>query len=64
MKTLITGASGLIGSNLQSFLSQKGHSVESLRWRVSGSQNGDNAAAKLEEGKFDAIVHLAGPKYC
>ncbi|MGV3527150.1 MAG: TIGR01777 family oxidoreductase [Candidatus Sericytochromatia bacterium] len=66
MKILITGASGLIGSALRTFLSTGGHSVSSLSRRPDPARNvigWDPAKGQLDasalEG-FDAVIHLAG----
>lgn len=62
MRILITGASGLVGSQLKHFLSAGGHEVKTLgrsnadiRWNI---ERGLLDVAQLEG--FDAIVHLAG----
>lgn len=52
LKFLITGASGLVGSNLSAFLSSGGHSVETLSIK-------DEKIDK-DLGSYDCIVHLAG----
>ncbi len=57
LKFLITGASGLVGSNLSSFLTSGGHEVDKLlrpkEW------DGETRLDK-DLGKYDCIVHLAG----
>ena len=58
MKILITGASGLIGSQLSSLLSSKGDTVIPCRLR-SDSQVIELTQI-LDEQRIDAIIHLAG----
>jgi uncharacterized protein len=66
MKVAVTGSSGLIGSALCTYITQKGHEVlRIVRKKTSTAQdifwNTENG--KLEEEKLegvDAIVHLAG----
>ncbi len=59
MRILVTGASGLVGSQLGPFLTTGGHSVVALRrgsdWDL---RRGYVDEAALEG--FDAVVHLAG----
>ncbi len=58
MKVLITGASGLIGSHLSSFLSTNGHTVFPLSLR--GEKRNKELLSLLNNEAFDAVVHLAG----
>jgi uncharacterized protein len=66
MKVAVTGSSGLIGSALCTYITQKGHEVlRIVRKKTSDAEeifwNKENG--KLEEDKLeavDAIVHLAG----
>jgi uncharacterized protein len=62
MRILITGATGLVGSELKSVLAAGGHEVKTLgrgkadiHWNV---ERGQLNPAELEG--FDAVVHLAG----
>ena len=62
---LISGASGLIGSQLAAFLTGGGHRVAALTRSPSepGDVVWDPAAGELDPAKlagFDAVVHLAG----
>jgi uncharacterized protein (TIGR01777 family) len=66
MRVLITGASGLVGSHLASFLAQKGDQVFSLVRstpknpnEISWDPKNQKIDPKSLEG-FDAIIHLAG----
>lgn len=64
---LVSGSSGLIGSELISFLRQAGHEVISLK-RGEGSSSNETIYWHPEEGSiepallegFDAVIHLAG----
>lgn len=67
MKILITGATGLVGTELQSLLKRKGHEITVLTRSKPGSpqkaatwnpSTGDIESDKL--GGHDAVVHLAG----
>ncbi len=68
MKTLISGASGLVGTHLIPTLKAKGHEVYKLVRKTPKSSDeiqwdaekgfGETEQAKLEN--FDAVVHLAG----
>ncbi len=70
MRILVTGASGLVGRALGSFLSTGGHEVVPLARGGSargGSKSGgpswDPARGEIDRGAlegFDAVVHLAG----
>jgi len=65
MRTLITGASGLIGSALVESLHAKGHTIRCLqrntRESSSGIWNRDVFSRKDNEvASFDTIIHLAG----
>ena len=66
MNILISGSTGLVGSNLGYSLSQKGHRIVHLVRRKPVSENQaywDPAGATLETGGLegiDAVVHLAG----
>ncbi len=67
MKVLITGASGLVGTDLQAFLTTGGHEVFSLSRKPSSEEDKrfhwDPASGEIEKDKlegFDAVVHLAG----
>ncbi len=62
MRILITGASGLVGRELKSFLSAGGHEVKTLgRTRADIIWNVErNALSTADLEGFDAIVHLAG----
>lgn len=63
MRILITGASGLVGTELKNFLTAGGHEVKTLgrgssadiQWNI---ERGQLDADSLEG--FDAVVHLAG----
>ncbi len=59
MKILLTGASGLVGTELSSFLTTGGHETNALRH----GRDWDPETGRLDEGaveNVDAIVHLAG----
>jgi len=58
MKILITGASGLIGSKLNSFLTEKGHTVISFRLRSNSNEN--ELLQVLDAQAVDAIINLSG----
>lgn len=66
MNILITGSTGLVGSNLSRSLSQKGHTTTHLVRKKPVSKNQvywDPALAVLDSGRLeglDAVVHLAG----
>ena len=65
MKVAVTGASGLIGSELVAELGRRGHGVTRLVRREAGPGEAawDPAAGTVEAGKLeghDAVVHLAG----
>lgn len=67
MKILISGATGLIGKALRSFLTTGGHEVVSLvRRDVTNAANEihwNPDAGELDDSKlkgFDAVIHLAG----
>lgn len=66
MKILITGATGMIGSQLTAFLQGGGHTVHRLTRGQPASDTDiqwDPAASVLDPAKlegFDAVVHLAG----
>lgn len=53
MKTIITGASGFVGRNLEEYLKERRYEVRKLSLR---NHNWYNHL----DGEFDAIVHLAG----
>lgn len=65
MRTLITGASGLIGSALVQSLHAKGHSIRCLQ-RNKNKQNPEFWNTDVftldgnEEQPFDTVIHLAG----
>jgi len=59
MRILVTGATGLVGSSVVSFLTTGGHDVVRLRRGLTW----DPAAARLDPQVFtgvDAVIHLAG----
>jgi len=67
MKILITGSTGLIGTNLIPLLTGKGHEVTRLTRSSSGGSRGvvywDPDSGEIEAGKLEghtAVVHLAG----
>jgi NAD dependent epimerase/dehydratase family enzyme len=57
MRVLVSGSSGLVGSELSNFLIRSGH--EPVALRRSGAGSGNFWDFKNLEG-FDAVVHLAG----
>ena len=59
MKILMTGASGLVGSQLGAFLTTGGHSVVPLRRGEDWDPQRECVDEAALEG-FDAVVHLAG----
>lgn len=66
LRVLVTGASGLVGRNLVSFLESGGHEVHRLS-RSKASRPGEiefdpdkGAAHPSEMEGFDAVIHLAG----
>ncbi len=63
MKVLVTGASGMVGRNLISYLEEKGFGpipTDLSGWEVSGDLlNRDFVFKKLASLEFDAIIHLA-----
>lgn len=66
MNILITGSTGLIGTNLSAFLAQKNHRIIHMVRKTPVSENQifwDPNTAKLDAGSLegiDAVVHLAG----
>jgi hypothetical protein len=68
MKILISGSSGLVGSELISFLEHQGHDTTSLIRSQSKKPSRSSIQADLINGEinadelegFDAIIHLAG----
>ena len=58
MKILITGASGLIGSKLNFFLTEKGHTV--IPFRLRSNSNEKDLLQVLNAQAVDAIIHLSG----
>ena len=68
MKVLVSGASGLVGTELTSFLKSGGHTVAGLTRSPDKHENavawdpadGTIDDAAIENGGFDAVVHLAG----
>jgi nucleoside-diphosphate-sugar epimerase len=63
LKVLVTGASGMVGRNLVSYLNEKGYATiptDLNGWDVSGDLlDRDFIFKKLASLDFDAIVHLA-----
>lgn len=63
LKILISGSSGLVGSELSAFLAAAGHQVTALKRKALNSSdsvlNYKTAEARNLEG-FDVIIHLAG----
>ena len=63
MKALVTGASGMVGRNLVSYLEQKGVGViptDLAGWEVSGDLlDRDFVFGRLASLDFDAIIHMA-----
>ncbi|MDA4124516.1 MAG: NAD(P)-dependent oxidoreductase [Thaumarchaeota archaeon] len=63
MKVLITGASGMVGRNLVSYLTEKGFEpipTDLSGWEVSGDiLDRDFVFKKLASLEFEAIIHLA-----
>jgi uncharacterized protein (TIGR01777 family) len=66
MRILVTGASGLLGTALQSFLSTGGHEVIALSRAIrsrAGVRHWDPESGSIDISVFegiDAVVHLAG----
>jgi len=64
MRTLITGASGLVGSALLESLHAKGHKLHSLRHNAKPSASGmwspEAFAVDEDDEPFTAVIHLAG----
>lgn len=64
MNILLTGASGLVGTALQTWLAGAGHRVVSLRrGGGAGQPSWDPAAGRIDlapAGPLDAVIHLAG----
>jgi uncharacterized protein (TIGR01777 family) len=67
MKIILTGASGLIGSALRSFLMENGHEITALvRSKLNGTaeeiywEPNSGILDKTKVEGFDAVVHLAG----
>lgn len=63
MRILITGASGLVGSNLSAFLTTGGHTVAPLSRSGGRGPTWDPAAGTIDRAAlegFDGVVHLAG----
>jgi nucleoside-diphosphate-sugar epimerase len=63
MKVLVTGASGMVGTNLLGYFKSKGVEVvptDLAGWEVSGDLlDRDFVFKKLQSLEFDAIIHLA-----
>jgi CDP-paratose synthetase len=57
MKLLLTGATGFIGTNLQSRLQKDGHDVMTLG--RSFNNNAQEITAFMTKEKFDGVIHLA-----
>ena len=60
MNILITGASGLIGSKLNSFLTENGHNVIPFRLRSNSNSSENELVQLLDTRAIDAVIHLAG----
>jgi len=63
MKTLITGASGLVGNALVDYLFKNGHSIQCLKRNADPNNNTFWATQSIPaktESTFDAVIHLAG----
>ncbi len=64
MRILISGATGLIGSELIPYLSQRGHAIQRLvRGSATGDVRWDPDRGTIEREKLtniDAVIHLAG----
>lgn len=63
MRILITGASGLVGTELKNFLSAGGHEVKTLGRGASADIQWNVERGRLDQDSlegFDAVVHLAG----
>jgi len=64
MKILISGSTGLIGSELIPYLTQRGHAIQRLvRGSATGDVRWDPEAGTIEREKLngiDAVIHLAG----
>lgn len=62
LRFLISGASGLVGSSLSTFLISQGHSVTALKRNSSGKKNtwDGKKVCNVDFSEFDCFVHLAG----
>ncbi|MDP3479524.1 MAG: TIGR01777 family oxidoreductase [Desulfoprunum sp.] len=65
MKTLITGASGLVGSALVESLFKKGHTIRCLQRNKARDENmiwdtGALHTDRSDQAAFDVVIHLAG----
>ena len=63
MKTLITGASGLVGNSLVDYLFKKGHSIQCLKRNIESENSPFWATQSLPANTtpvFDTVIHLAG----
>jgi len=58
MNILITGASGLIGSKLATFLTEKGHKV--IPFSLRGANSESELSQVLDTQAVNAVIHLAG----